>query len=90
MKKTKIMASGSITSWQIEGEKMEAVTNFVFLGSKVTVDRDSSHEIKRCLLLGRKAMYDKPRQRVKKQRHDFADKGLSNQSYGLFHSHVWM
>ena len=55
MKKTKIMASGSITSWQIEGEKMEAVTNFVFLGSKVTVDRDSSHEIKRCLLLGRKS-----------------------------------
>ena len=54
-RKTKIMTSGSITSWQIEGEKVETVTNFVFLGSWITVDRDSSHEIKRCLLLGRKA-----------------------------------
>ena len=54
--KTKIMASSPITSWQIEGEKVEAVTDFIFLGSKITVDGDCSHEIKRCLLFGRKAM----------------------------------
>ena len=90
IQKTKIMASVPITSWQIDGETMETVTDFIFLGSKITADGVCSHEIKRHLLLGRKAMYDKPRQHVKKQRHDFADKGLSNQSYGLFHSHVWM
>ena len=55
-KKTKIMASGPITSWQIDGKTMETVTDFVFLGSKITADGDCSHEIKRCLLLGRKAM----------------------------------
>ena len=54
--KTKIMVFGPITSWQMEGEKVEAVTDFIFLGSKITVDRDCSHEIKRCLLLGRKIM----------------------------------
>ena len=53
---TKIMASGPITSWQIDGETMETVTDFIFLGSKITVDGDCSHDIKRCLLLGRKAM----------------------------------
>ena len=56
MKKTKIMASSPFTSWQIEGEKVEAVTDFIFSGSKITVDSNCSHEIKRCLLLGRKAM----------------------------------
>ena len=56
IKKTKIMASSLITSWQIEGEKVKGVTDFIFLGSKITVDGDCSHEIKRCLLLGRKAM----------------------------------
>ena len=56
IQKTKIMASGPITLWQIEGETMETVTDFIFLGSKITVDSDCSHEIKRCLLLGRKAM----------------------------------
>ena len=56
IQKTKIMASGPITSWQIEGEKAEAVTDFLFLGSKITADSDCSHEIKRCLFLGRKAM----------------------------------
>ena len=56
IQKTKIMASGLITSWQVDGETMETVTDFVFLGSKVTVDVDCHHEIKRCLLLGRKAM----------------------------------
>ena len=56
IQKTKIMASGPITSWQIDGETMEAVTDFIFLGSKITADGDWSHEIKRCLLLGRKAI----------------------------------
>ena len=56
IKKTKIMASGPITSWQMDGETMETVTDFIFLGSKTTVDSDCSHEIKRCLLLGRKTM----------------------------------
>ena len=56
IQKTKIMASSSITSWQIDGETMETVTDFIFLGSKITADGDCSYEIKRCLLLGRKAM----------------------------------
>ena len=68
IQKTKIMASGPITSLQIEGETMETVTDFIFLGSKITADGDGSHEIKRCLLLGRKAM-TQPRQHYKKQRH---------------------
>ena len=88
IQKTKIMASGLITSWQIDGEAMETVTYFIFLGSKITADGDYSHEIKRHLLLGRKA--DKPRQLIKLQRHHFADKGLQNQSYGFCSSHVWM
>ena len=58
IQKTKIMASGSITSWQIDGKTMETVTNFIFLGSKITADGDSSHKIKRHLLLGRKVMTD--------------------------------
>ena len=56
LQKTKIMASGPITSWEIDGETMETVTDFIFLGSKITADGDCSHEIKRCLLLGRKVM----------------------------------
>ena len=68
IQKTKIMASGPITSWRIDGETMETVTDFIFLGSKTTADGDCSHEIKRCLLLGRKAM-TQPRQHYKKQRH---------------------
>ena len=56
IQKTKLMASGLITSWQIDGEIMETVTDFIFLGPKITVDGDCSHEIKRCLLLGRRAM----------------------------------
>ena len=58
IQKTKIMVSGPIASWQIDGESLETVTDFIFLGSKITVDSDCSHEIKRCLLLGRKAMID--------------------------------
>ena len=76
IQKTKMMASGPITSWQIDGEIMETVEDFIFLGSKITIDGDFSHEIKRHLLLGRKAMTN-PRQHIKKQRYHFADKGPS-------------
>ena len=86
--KTKIMASGPITSWQIDRETMETVTEFIFIGSKITVDIDCSHEIKR--LAPWKESYDKPRQCVKKQRHHFADEGLYSQSYGFSISHVQM
>ena len=83
------MASGPITSWQIDGETVETVRYFIFLGSKITTDGDCSHEIKRCLLLGRKAMI-KPRQHTKKQRHYFANKGPYSQSYSFSSSGVWM
>ena len=85
IQKTKIMASGPITSWQIDGE---TVTDFIFLGSKITADGDCSHEIKRRLLLERQVMTN--RDNIKKQRHYFANKGLSSQSYGFSTSHVWM
>ena len=88
IQKMKIMASSPLTSWQIDGETMETVTDFIFLGSKTTADSDCSNEIKRCLLLGRKA--DKTRQHIKKQRHHFADKGPYSLSYGFSSSHVWM
>ena len=88
VQKTKIMASISITSWHIDGETMETATDFIFLVSKITADNDCSHEIKRHLLLGRKA--DKSRQRIKKQRHPFADKGPSSQSYGFSSRHIRM
>ena len=87
IQKTKIMASGPITSWQIEGEKVGAVTDFIFLGSKIIVDGDGSHTIKSCLILGRKAM-TKPRQHIKKQRHHFANRGPYSQGYCLSSSHV--
>ena len=87
IQKTKIMASCPITSWQIDGETMETVRNFIFLGSKITTDGDCSHEMKRCLLLGRK---DQPRQHIKRQKHYFANKGPSSQSYSFSSSHVWM
>ena len=77
--KTKIMASDPITPWQTDGKTMETVTDFIFLGSKITTDGDCSHEIKRPLLHGRKVI-DKPRQSIKKQKHYFADKGPSSQS----------
>ena len=86
--KTKITASGPITSWQIDGETMETRTDFVFLGSKITADGDFSHEIK--TLAPWKKRYDQPRQHIKKQRHYFADKGPSSQGYGFSSSHVWM
>ena len=84
------MASGPLTPWQIDEETMETVTDFIFLGSKITADDDCTHEIKRCLLLGSKAITNQPRQHIKKQRHYFADKDLSSQSYGFSSSHVWM
>ena len=87
--KTKIMASSPVSSWQINGEKVETVTDFIFLGSKITVDSNCSHEIKRHLLLGRKAMTNLE-QCIKKQRHHFDDKGPSSQSYGFSSSHVQM
>ena len=74
IQKTKIVASGPIISWQIEGETMEIVTDIIFLGSQFTVDSDWSHEIKRCLLLGRKAMTNL-NNIIKKQRYHFANKG---------------
>ena len=84
---SKIMASGPITSWQIDGETVETVTDFILGGSEIIADGDCSHEIKRCLLLGRKS-YDQPRQHIKKQRHYFAHKGPSSQSYGFSSSHI--
>ena len=86
IQKTKTMASGPITLWQIDGGKVETVTDFIFLGSKIMVDSDSSHEMKRHLLLGRKV--DKSRQHIKKQTYYFAIKGLDSQSYGFSSSHV--
>ena len=83
------MASGPITLWQPEGETVETGIDFIFLGSKITVDGNCSHEIKRCLLLGRKAV-DKPRQHIKKQRQHSASKSLYSQSYGFPSNHVWM
>ena len=81
------MASGPITLWQIDGETMETVTDFIFLGSKITADGDCSHNIKRRLLLRRKAMTNLD-SILKKQRRSFADKGPSSQSYGFSGSHV--
>ena len=83
------MASGPITSWQIDGETMETVTDLIFGGSKITADGDCSHEIKRCLLLGRKVMTNLD-SILKKQRHYFANKGPSSQGYGFSSGPVWM
>ena len=89
IQKTKIMASGPITSWPIDGKTMEILKDFIFWGSKITADGDCSHEIKRRLLLGRKAMTNLD-SIIKKQRHYFADKGLSSQSYGFSSSQEWV
>ena len=88
IQQTKFMASSPITSWQTDRETMETVTDFIFLGSKTTANGDCSHEIKGHLLPGRKAMTNLDN--IKKQRHYFADKGLSSQTYGFSCSHVWM
>ena len=88
IQKTKIIASGPITSWQIDGETMETVTDFIFWGSKITADGDCNHEIKRHLLLGIKAMTNLDN--IKKQKHQFVDKDPSSLSYGFSSSRVWM
>ena len=87
IQKTKIMASGPISSWQINGETVETVRDFILGGSKITADGDCSHEIKRHLLLGRKAMTNLDS--LLKSR-DFTNKGPSSQRYGFSSSHVWM
>ena len=83
------MASGPITSWQIDGETVETVSNFILQGSKITADGDCSHEIKRRLLLGRKIMTNLD-SLLKSRDITFANKGLSGQDYGFSSSHVWM
>ena len=88
IQKTKIMASGPITSWEIDGETVETVSDFNILGSKITADGDCSHEIKRCLLLGRKVITNLDS--ILESRYYFANKGLSSQGYGFSSSHVWM
>ena len=89
IQKTKIMASGPITSWEIDGETVETVSDFIFLGSKITADGDCSHEIKRRLFLGRKVMTNLD-SIFKSRDHYFANKSLSSQSHGFSSSHVWM
>ena len=81
------MASGPITSWEIDGETMETVSDLILGGSKITADGDCSHEIKRCLLLGRIVMTNLE-SILKKQRHYFANKGPSSQGYGFSSGHV--
>ena len=90
IQKTKIMASNPITSWQIDGETMEIVIDFIFLGSRIIADGDCSHEIKRRLLLGRKVMTSLDKKHIKKQRHYFVHKGPSSQGYGFSSSYIWM
>ena len=87
IQKTKIMASGPITSWQIDGETVKTVSDFILGGSKITADGDCSHEIKRRLLLGRKVMTNLD-SNIQKQRHYCANKGLSSQVYGFSSGHV--
>ena len=95
IQKTKITASSPITSWQVDGEKdgrwdlwSSWMADFIFLDSKITKDHDCSHEIK--MFAPWKKSYDKPRQRIKKQRHHFADKSAYSQSYDFSSSHVWI
>ena len=82
------MVSGPITSWQTDGETVETVADFIFVGSRIAADGDCSHEIKRRLLLGRKVMTNLDN--ILKSRHYFANKGPSSQGYGFSSSHVWM
>ena len=87
IQKTKIMASGPIILWEIDGETMETGTDFIFLGSKITADGDCSHEIKKCLLLGRKAMTNLDSELKTR---DITDKGPYSQSYDFSSNHVWI
>ena len=88
IQKTKILASGPISSWQIDGETMETVTEFIFLGSKITADGDCSHENKRSLFAPWKESYEQPRQRIKKQGHYFTHKRPYRQRHGFSGSMV--
>ena len=88
IQKTKIMASGPITSWQIDGKTVETVADFILGVSKITVDGDCSNEIKDACFFEKS--YNQPRQHIKKQGHYFANKGPSSQGYGFSNSHVWM
>ena len=88
IQKTKIMASGPITSWEMDRETVEIVSDFIFGGSKITANGDYSHEIKRCLLLGRKVMTNLGS--ILKSRHYFINKDQSSQGYGFSSGHVWM
>ena len=88
IQKTKIKASGPITSWEIHGETVETVVDFILEGSKISADGDCSHEIKRCLLLGRKVMTNLDS--ILKSRDYFVNKGPSSQGYGFSSGHVWM
>ena len=88
IQKTKIMASGPITSWGIDGETVQTVSDFIFWGFKITIDSDCNHEIKRRLLLGRKVMTNLD-SIFKKQRHYFTNKDPSSQGYGFSCGHVW-
>ena len=88
IQKTKIMASRPINSWHIDGETVEKVSDFIILGSRITADGDCSHEIKRCLLLGRKVMTNL--HSILKSIHYFANRGPSSQGYGFSNGHVWM
>ena len=83
------MASGPITSWEVDGQTVETVSYFIFLGSKITADGDCSHETKRCLLLGKKVMTNLD-SILKKYRHYFVNKGPSSQGYGFSSGNVWM
>ena len=88
IQKMKIMESGPITSWEIDGETVETMADFIFLGSKITANSDCSHEIKKHLLLGRKVMTNLDN--ILKSRDYFANKGPSSQGYGFSSGHVWM
>ena len=88
IQKSKIMASSPVTSWQIDSEIMETVKDFILRGSQITADGDCTHEIK--TLTPWKKSYDQPRLHTEKQRHYFANRGPSRQSYGFSSSHVWM
>ena len=90
IQKTKIMASGPTTSWEIDRETTETVRDFLFWGLQNHCRCDCNHEIKRCLLVPWKKSYDQPRQHIKKQRHYFANKGPSSQGYNFSSNHVWM
>ena len=89
IQKTKIMASGPITSWQIDGETVETVADFILGGSKISADGDDSHVIKRHLVLGRKVMTNLDSV-LKSKRYYFANKSQSSQGYGFSSGHVWM